>query len=360
MSAGYDSVLRSGEKAVLDLRLLYERHGYKKYKMSRFEEYRLYLEHKSFLASDRVITFTDLDGRLLALKPDVTLSIVKNAALSGAGTGKFYYVENVYRPKGSGFAEIKQAGLEFLGDMDGYPMLEVVTLARESLAAVSPSFSLAFNHIAFAEGLLSSTGLPRGETERLRGAIASKSAHILAGLCEELALPEAAGAALRALPSLYGGPGETLARAEQYIQNAEMQDAHRALAQLSSNLEQTGAGGGVIIDLSMLADTEYYNGVVLRGHIEGLPEAVLSGGQYGGLLRRFGCEADAAGFALYLDRLELLEPGERDRVDVALLCGEADAAAVARRVRELTGQGLSVHASKEPPEGLAFGRMEIL
>ncbi|MCE2604206.1 ATP phosphoribosyltransferase regulatory subunit, partial [Pseudomonas aeruginosa] len=62
----------------MELRGLYEQYGYKKYKMSKFEEYSLYVENKDFLASDKVITFTDLDGRLLALKPDVTLSIIKN------------------------------------------------------------------------------------------------------------------------------------------------------------------------------------------------------------------------------------------------------------------------------------------
>ena len=47
--------------------------------MSRFEEYDLYVANKDFLISDEVITFTDRSGRLLAMKPDVTLSIIKNA-----------------------------------------------------------------------------------------------------------------------------------------------------------------------------------------------------------------------------------------------------------------------------------------
>ena len=74
-----DSILRREEKAIFSLRNLYEQYGYKKYKMSKFEEYDLYLENKSFLPSQQVITFTDLSGKLMALKPDVTLSIAKNA-----------------------------------------------------------------------------------------------------------------------------------------------------------------------------------------------------------------------------------------------------------------------------------------
>ena len=56
----------------LELGMVYEKAGYHKYRMSRFEEYSLYRENEGFLSSRQLITFTDLDGRLLALKPDVT------------------------------------------------------------------------------------------------------------------------------------------------------------------------------------------------------------------------------------------------------------------------------------------------
>ena len=74
---------------------LYESYGYKRFKMSKFEPYELYTENKDFLNTGQIITFTDLDGELLALKPDVTLSIMK----SGLGIGRIYYNENIYRPK---------------------------------------------------------------------------------------------------------------------------------------------------------------------------------------------------------------------------------------------------------------------
>ena len=65
--------LRRAEAATLRLRGLYESYGYRKYRMGRFEEYSLYAANKSFLLGENVPTFTDLDGRLMALKPDVTL-----------------------------------------------------------------------------------------------------------------------------------------------------------------------------------------------------------------------------------------------------------------------------------------------
>ena len=85
------NILKPQERLTLQLRMLYERSGFRQYHMSRFEEYGLYQKNRSFLPSEQVITFTDLDGRLLALKPDVTLSIAKNAQVEPQGCGRYYY-----------------------------------------------------------------------------------------------------------------------------------------------------------------------------------------------------------------------------------------------------------------------------
>ena len=87
--------LQPKERASFALRSLYETAGCRKYHMGRFEEYSLYQENRSFLSSEQVITFTDLDGRLLALKPDVTLSIAKTAQPVPGETLRYYYHENV-------------------------------------------------------------------------------------------------------------------------------------------------------------------------------------------------------------------------------------------------------------------------
>ena len=92
-----NSVLKNDEKAVFQLRSLYRKYGYSQYKMSKFEEYDLYVRNKNFLVSDNIITFTDTDGKLMALKPDVTLSIIKNTKDESDSVQKVYYNENVYR-----------------------------------------------------------------------------------------------------------------------------------------------------------------------------------------------------------------------------------------------------------------------
>ena len=97
------------------LNRLYEQYGYRKFKMSRFEDYDLYAQNRDFLRQDRIITFTDADGALKALKPDITLSIMKS---NGGDSEKVYYNENVCREVGGAFREILQVGVESVGQID--------------------------------------------------------------------------------------------------------------------------------------------------------------------------------------------------------------------------------------------------
>ena len=142
-------ILKSEEKAVFALRSLYKQYGYLPYKMSKFEEYDLYVRNKDFLISDSVITFNDTNGRLLALKPDVTLSIIKNSESDREYKQKLYYNENVYRVSDSThqYKEIMQAGIECIGDIDLADVFEVVYLAAKSLNAISRDFVLDISHM---------------------------------------------------------------------------------------------------------------------------------------------------------------------------------------------------------------------
>ena len=122
---------------------LYGSFGYSRYKMNKFEEYDLYARNKDFLVADSVITFTDTNGKLMALKPDVTLSIAKNCRDLPGTVSKLYYDESVYRvSKGTNsFKEIRQLGVECTGDVDDYCILETLSLALEGFAPVTATLT---------------------------------------------------------------------------------------------------------------------------------------------------------------------------------------------------------------------------
>ena len=126
------------ERSTLQLRVLYEGAGYRKFRCSHFEEYSLYQQNERFLSDSQVITFTDLDGKLRAIKPDVTLSIAKNAQPTAGECKKYYYTEQICRPSREShtFSEISQMSLECIGAVGAAEQAEVVRLALESLASL--------------------------------------------------------------------------------------------------------------------------------------------------------------------------------------------------------------------------------
>ena len=78
------------------------------------------------------------------------------------------------------------------------------------------------------------------------------------------------------------------------------------------------AAATVRLDLSLAGDMEYYNGLVFTGYAAGAARAVLKGGRYDLLARRFTPGACALGFALYLDELERLAPSAQAEPDTWL------------------------------------------
>ena len=181
------NLLSSAEKAVFSLRSLYKRYGFLPFKMSKFEEYDLYVRNKDFLISDNVITFNDTDGRLLALKPDVTLSIIKNSSFEQGCKQKVYYNENVYRvsPKVHRFKEIMQVGLECIGDTDIMDTYEVIELAVKSLALISEDFVLDVSHLGILSRILEGACHKRGFIKQATRLLAEKNKHEIFKLCAD-------------------------------------------------------------------------------------------------------------------------------------------------------------------------------
>ena len=340
---------RSAGELTARLGELYRQYGYRKFKMSKFEEYDLYAEYKSFLKSDSIITFTGANGRLLALKPDVTLSIVKNTR-GGEVPEKVYYNESVYRmsPASHEFKELTQVGLECVGEIDLYAMGEVLSLAAQSLAAIDDAWMLDVSHMGFAATLLQTAGLPAREEAELLECVGRKSPHDVRLRCGEWGVAPEATERLAALAGLSGRFADTLPAARALCDGEEAKQALDELESLYEMLLLSVPAEKLRLDFSIVNDMRYYNGVTFQGYIEGLPASVLSGGRYDHLLKRLGKRAGAIGFAVYLDQLERLGgSGDEYDVDTVILYEEpVDPLALTQAVRMLTASGQRVLARR--------------
>ena len=352
------TILKREEAAVFALRELYCRYGYTPYRMSKFEAYEFYLQNKEFLVSDRIITFHDTDGELMALKPDVTLSIVKNGTDAPGCIQRSYYNENVYRVSGSShqFREIMQTGLECIGDLDFYEIYEVILLAARSLACIAEEYVLDVSHLGLLGAILDETGADESFRQQAARCIAEKNAHDLQPLCRAAGVSAEVTDKLKAFVGIYGEMECVLQRLSPLCTTREEQAALRQLQALASLLQATPYAGNIHFDFSIVNNMKYYNGFVFKGFLRGVCQGVLAGGQYDKLMVRLGRSARAIGFALYLDLLdELEEQTDGLDVDVLLLYDAATPPQMlAAKIEALQQAGRRVSAQRAVPEKLRY------
>lgn len=357
---GCDLTFRSDETIIFALRTLYARYGYTPYKMSKFEDYELYARNKDFLVSDNVITFNDIGGRLMALKPDVTLSIVKNSTDLPGCVQKVYYNENVYRvsTRTHRFSEIMQTGLECIGDLDDYCVGEVLMLAAESLRTVSADAVLDISHLGVLASLLDRLSARDDLRTAIIKCVGEKNVHELIALCEQNGIPEEKVTPICHLITTYGAPEQVLptliSAFDGVIDLAPLCELERVVAALPDHLR-----GLLRVDFSVVNDLNYYNGIVFKGFVPGVPNSILSGGRYDRLLRKLGRKSGAVGFAVYMDELERLDRSVcRYDVDTLLLYAPDDGPDVIRAaVERLAREGVSVSAQREKPEKTRYRRL---
>ncbi len=352
--------LKYEERTVFALRSLYSKYGYSQYKMSKFEEYDLYVKNKDFLISDSVITFTDTNGKLMALKPDVTLSIVKNSKDISGFVEKLYYNENVYRvSKGTkSFKEIMQVGLECIGDIDDFCISEVISIAAKSLKQISESSVLSVSHLGLLTAILNSADISNNVKSEIIKCIEEKNEHELKKLCVENQITENTATLIRSLISVYGNIDNVLPRLKALSDDEEYIKAYNRFEGILS-LVDDDIKDMLQIDFSVVSDAKYYNGIVFKGFIEKIPNSVLSGGQYDSLLKKMNKKSGAVGFAVYLDMLDpLKKDGNSYEEDVIILYDEKTDVTALKNLRDkLIEQGNCVSAQRFIPNKLTYRQL---
>jgi len=262
--------------------------------------------------------FFDERGDLLALRSDMTVPIARLVASRFADAEpplRFSYLANAFRavrPQRGQMREFAQAGVELIGAPAPTGTAEVVEVLEATLDAAGLDRAvIGLGDADLFRQLLSELGV---EGEGRDSILSSLAAHDLVGLEVEL---ERAGIGADgietciALSQLRGGR-EVLERARA-IGGAAVERATARIGKTFAALEERGVAGRVQVDLGLLRDLGYYSGAILEVYDPAIGHVLGGGGRYDELLRRFGVDLPAAGFALYLERVHLAQMEESRR-----------------------------------------------
>ncbi|MDO4530619.1 MAG: ATP phosphoribosyltransferase regulatory subunit, partial [Bacillota bacterium] len=215
--------------------------------------------------------------------------------------------------------------------------------------AISEQYIMDLSHMGFVAGLMEEISLPYAKQKAVLSCISEKNTHGIRSICADAGVSEEMIGRLEALSALYGSLEGTLEQAKALCCNEKMEQAVEELENILHCLKIGGHEKNVNLDFSIVNDMDYYTGIIFQGFIQGVPSGILSGGRYDNLLQKMGKDADAIGFAVYLDLLERFETAEREYdVDTLLLYEEGvDTAALAKAAQMLTDNGQSVLVQKK-------------
>ena len=252
-----------------------------------------------------------------------------------------------------------QTGLEVISNIDTYTQCEVIMLAMRSMESISDDYILDLSHMRFLESLLENCGIEADSMETFFGLIGSKNVPAIKALCKTQGISEQGCQALCKVTSMYLPIKEALKEIADIVDGEKMNKTYSELCDICSVMDQFGLIEKLYLDFSVVNDMNYYDGIIFKGFVNGIPDSILSGGRYDRVVERFGKKTNAIGFAVYLDKLERFgEQSEDFDVDV-MLWYDADVAPskIIEAVRKLNGEGKSVKTVSTPDKSTRYRKL---
>lgn len=304
------SLLSRREQFVIEMQVLLRKAGYTRLEFSDFEEYALFERHHAFVSISHMLTFTDSFGRIQTLRPDVTLSVMKQSAFRPENEIRAYYREDVFRysQETHEYETHEQIGAEHIVKDHSPEDLETALLAQRMLEKLDVPTVLVLSHMGYLLQNEWYRRLPEDEQECLQALISSKNQSGLETLLKRCECPANEQRKLLTVANLSG----SIEHVKQAIHEGGFEkEMEEAVGRLSLVAEKLGENKKhrVVVDFSLVNPLHYYNGLVFQGFAEGCGSAVISGGRYDLLARRFMPEHEhcgAIGFALDVGELDTL------------------------------------------------------
>src|ERR1700759_1516989 len=203
----------------------------------------------------RCFRFTDADGRLLALRPDVTSSVARAAATPFPGEAcplRFCYAGSVFRQRTRSQAEWRrqerQLGCELIGAGESGADVEVLLVAAEVLErlGLGGSYRITLNHVGVFNGVAAHLGLDADAREQMRRHVDARDAAALERFIASLGRSNETVERAGRIAGGRGVPGE----ARGVLRNELSRAALDELESLWRVVESLNLGEGFSVDLS--------------------------------------------------------------------------------------------------------------
>lgn len=299
--------------------------GYVPVKSPTFE-YSEVFENKGSVSEKNLYRFVDRDGSILTLRSDMTPAIARIAATTYNECDmpvRLSYIENLFRHtvnyQGK-LNEFTQAGVELIGAHSINADVEVLVMAIKSiLAAGVENFKIDLGHSDFLKGVLEEIGLDENEKAVLQEYIAEKNYVAVNDFIEEMNISDNLKYIFNELPFLIGNLS-VLNKVRESGLNTKSANAVEYLENIYNILKGIGYEKYISFDLGVIGSMDYYTGIIFRGYAEGVGFSIVDGGRYDKLVKNFGADYPAVGFAVKInDLMQVLKRSNTDNTQVLVV-----------------------------------------
>ncbi|MCX7841924.1 MAG: ATP phosphoribosyltransferase regulatory subunit [Clostridia bacterium] len=335
------------------LRRVFAGFGYNEVETPTIEFYDVFAADSDVTPQETMFKFFDQQGRILVLRPDITIPIARIAATKYRDARypmKLSYIGNTFKYNelgGGKQKEFTQAGVEILGASTPEADAEIIATAISAVKAAGlENFQIDIGQVDFFKGIMEETGLAQQEIEQMRILIDRKDFLGVEELVKQHDIPDALKELIFSLPGLFGST-DVIDKVEKMAVNKRSLKALENLRQILNILDEYELGKYVSVDLGMVQSLNYYTGLIFRGFTYGVGFPILSGGRYDNLVEKFGKKCPATGFSLgvnmimtALDRQKI--DFERHTTDSLVCYNERGRKTAFKICNELRRQGLTV------------------
>jgi len=335
------------------IRKVFSSHGYYEVETPIVEFYDVFSAETDITPQETMFKFFDGQGRILVLRPDLTIPVARVAATKFKDTNyplRLSYIGNSFRYNelgGGKQKEFTQAGVELLGVNSPEADAEIIATAIDALLACGlENFQLDIGQVEFFKGLMEETGLSSEETEQMRLLVDSKDFVAIEELVKVHDIKDHLKELIFNLPGLFGSI-DVIDRVKEYPINRRCINALENLKRVLEIIDDYGYSKYVSVDLGMVQSVNYYTGTIFRGFTYGVGFPILSGGRYDGLVEKFGKSSPATGFSLGINMIMMAL--DRQKIEMgkpvidSLICYKKEGRKTAFEICEtLRKQGLSV------------------
>ena len=293
-----------------DLLKVQKQYGYHPIQTPTFEFFDTFGREIGTTPSKDLYKFFDREGNTLVLRPDITPSIARCAAMYFSEDNmpiRLCYMGNTFlnnsRYQGR-LKESTQLGAELLGDSTVDADAEIIAMVIDCLKKAGlKEFQLSVGHAEFFRGLTDAAGLNEEQEEELHDLISNKNYFGVTEFAETLNLNDNLKALFGMLGNLYTGADELQSAKKYAAAYPRILTAIERLEELHQVLKIYGIDKYVSVELGIVSNYQYYTGIIFAGYTFGSGEPIVKGGRYDELLTYFGKESASIGFAIVIDQL---------------------------------------------------------